>query len=40
MVDQNTERKTGLNFVRLMMEVDMDTALPESISFRNEKANY
>ncbi|KAG5567905.1 hypothetical protein H5410_065079, partial [Solanum commersonii] len=37
MVDKNTERKAGLNFARLMVEVDMDTILPESISFKNEK---
>ncbi|CAN4113882.1 unnamed protein product [Withania somnifera] len=30
MVDQNTERKTGL-FARLMVEVDMDADLPETI---------
>ncbi|KAH0773408.1 hypothetical protein KY290_010545 [Solanum tuberosum] len=36
-VDKNTERKAGLNFARLMVEVDMDTILPESISFKNEK---
>ncbi|KAG5619842.1 hypothetical protein H5410_005060 [Solanum commersonii] len=37
MVDQNTERKTGLNFARLMVEVDMDSTLPKMINFRNEK---
>lgn len=37
MVDQNTERKIGLNFARLMVEVDMNAALPDIINFRNEK---
>ncbi|KAH0640651.1 hypothetical protein KY285_037237 [Solanum tuberosum] len=36
MVDQNTERKIGLNFARLMVEVDMNAALPDIINFRNE----
>ncbi|KAK4713180.1 hypothetical protein R3W88_019087 [Solanum pinnatisectum] len=37
MVDQNTERKIGLNFARLMLEVDTNVALPDIINFRNEK---
>ncbi|XP_015087007.1 uncharacterized protein LOC107030130 [Solanum pennellii] len=39
MVDQNTERKVGLNFARLMVEVDMNVILPDTINFRNEKGN-
>ncbi|XP_070051743.1 uncharacterized protein [Nicotiana tomentosiformis] len=37
MVDQNTERKNGLNFARLLVEVEMDSKLPEVVLFRNEK---
>lgn len=36
-VDQNTERKNGLNFARLLVEVEMDSKLPEVVLFRNEK---
>ncbi|WMV58886.1 hypothetical protein MTR67_052271 [Solanum verrucosum] len=39
MVDHNTERKVGLNFARLLLEVEMDTTLPEVILFRSEKGN-
>ncbi|KAG5616347.1 hypothetical protein H5410_016171 [Solanum commersonii] len=37
MVDQNSERKVVLNFATLMVEVDMDTTLPKTISLKNEK---
>ena len=39
MVDQNTERNVGLNIARLMVEVDMDVILPDTINLRNEKGN-
>ncbi|XP_075083268.1 uncharacterized protein LOC142167018 [Nicotiana tabacum] len=39
MVDQNTEKKLGLNFARLLVEVGMDTILPDCILFRNEKGS-
>lgn len=39
MVDQYTERKIGLNFARLLVDVGMDTKLPDSIMFRNEWEN-
>lgn len=31
MVDKNTEKKTGLNFVRLLIEVKVDVALHKKI---------
>jgi len=31
--------KVGLNFARLLVEVGMDTKLPDSIMFRNEWGN-
>lgn len=37
MVDKNTERKAGLNFARILVEVKMGEELPEEIMFRNEK---
>ncbi|KAH0672196.1 hypothetical protein KY284_023283 [Solanum tuberosum] len=37
MVDNNTEKKNGLNFARLLVEVEMDTKLPELVVFKNEK---
>ncbi|KAH0675410.1 hypothetical protein KY285_023211 [Solanum tuberosum] len=37
MVDHNTERKVRLNFARLLVEVQLDTMLPEVILFRLEK---
>ncbi|KAH0636704.1 hypothetical protein KY289_036619 [Solanum tuberosum] len=39
MVDRNTEKKIGLNFARLLVEVVLDAQLPETILFRNEKGN-
>ena len=33
MVDHNTEKKVGLNYVRLFVEVDMNAKLPEEITF-------
>ncbi|XP_016461203.1 uncharacterized protein LOC107784572 [Nicotiana tabacum] len=39
MVDQNTERKIRLNFARLLVEVDMDAKLPDTILFRSEKGH-
>ncbi|KAK4715958.1 hypothetical protein R3W88_014296 [Solanum pinnatisectum] len=38
-VDRNTEKKIGLNFARLLVEVALDAQLPEKILFRNEKGN-
>ncbi|XP_009610495.1 uncharacterized protein [Nicotiana tomentosiformis] len=37
MVDQNTETGVGLNFARLLVEVGLDTKLPDIMIFRNEK---
>ncbi|KAG5604639.1 hypothetical protein H5410_026131, partial [Solanum commersonii] len=37
MMDHNTERKVRLNFARLLVEVQMDTMLPEVILFKLEK---
>lgn len=37
MVDQNTERKTGLNYVRFLVEVKLDSSLSEVIKFKSEK---
>lgn len=37
MVDMNTENKIGLNFARLLIEVDVDSSLPDKVQFRNEK---
>lgn len=39
MVDHNTKKKMGLNFARLLIEVGIDTRLPDTIFFRNEKGN-
>ncbi|XP_060183323.1 uncharacterized protein LOC132613322 [Lycium barbarum] len=39
MADKNTEKKIGLNFARLLIEVDVDTPLPDKVYFRNEKGN-
>ncbi|XP_070017036.1 uncharacterized protein [Nicotiana sylvestris] len=39
MVDQHTESKLGLNFSRLLIEVVIDTPLPEKVMFRSEKGN-
>ncbi|XP_019237195.1 PREDICTED: uncharacterized protein LOC109217410 [Nicotiana attenuata] len=39
MVDQNTEKRIGLKFARLLVEVEMNTKLPDKISFKNEKGN-
>lgn len=37
MVDQNTERKLGLSFARLLIEVEMKVKLPDKVSFKNER---
>ncbi|XP_070046129.1 uncharacterized protein [Nicotiana tomentosiformis] len=37
MVEKNTERKTGLHFARLLIEVEMDTTLQDKVWFHNEK---
>ncbi|XP_060170469.1 uncharacterized protein LOC132601402 [Lycium barbarum] len=37
MVDQNTEKKRGLHFARLLVEVKMGAKLPDTILFRNER---
>lgn len=39
MVDHNTEKKMGLNFARLLIEVEVDPNLPDKVIFRNEKGN-
>ncbi|XP_060178153.1 uncharacterized protein LOC132608098 [Lycium barbarum] len=36
-VDKNIERKIGLNFARLMVEVGMDSILPDTVTFINER---
>lgn len=36
MVDRNTERKIGLNFARLVIEVEVDTELPNMVYFKND----
>lgn len=37
MVDHNIERKVGLSFVRLLIEVEMKVELPNKVFFENEK---
>ncbi|XP_060211616.1 uncharacterized protein LOC132639151 [Lycium barbarum] len=37
MVDKNTEKKVGLNFAKLLVEVKIGSALPDTIYFRNER---
>ncbi|KAM3337729.1 hypothetical protein P3S68_032054 [Capsicum galapagoense] len=37
MVDQHTEKKVGLRFARLLIEVEMDSALPDIVWFKNER---
>ncbi|XP_019244532.1 PREDICTED: uncharacterized protein LOC109224406 [Nicotiana attenuata] len=37
MVDSNTEKKMGLSFARLLVEVQMDTKLPDKVFFKNER---
>lgn len=37
MVDKQTEKKLGLNFALLLVEVAIDTPLPEKIMFRNKR---
>ncbi|XP_059310546.1 uncharacterized protein LOC132061877 [Lycium ferocissimum] len=39
MVDRNIEKKMGLNFARLLVEVKIDTPLPDVILFKNERGN-
>ncbi|XP_059310342.1 uncharacterized protein LOC132061578 [Lycium ferocissimum] len=39
MVDINTEKKVGLNFARMLVEVKIDSPLSEIIKFRNERGN-
>ncbi|XP_060202744.1 uncharacterized protein LOC132631162 [Lycium barbarum] len=39
MVDRNTEKKIGLNFARVLVEVGMDAQLPETVFFRSERGN-
>lgn len=39
MIDQSTEKKTSLNFAKIIeVEVGMDARLLESINFKNKKA--
>ncbi|KAG5621778.1 hypothetical protein H5410_006996 [Solanum commersonii] len=37
MVDHNTEKRNGLNFARLLIEVEMGAQLPDEVKFKNEK---
>ncbi|KAH0682964.1 hypothetical protein KY290_021554 [Solanum tuberosum] len=37
MVDHNTEARNGLNFARILVEVEMGTQLPDVVKFKNEK---
>ncbi|XP_060210447.1 uncharacterized protein LOC132637367 [Lycium barbarum] len=39
MADRNTEKKQGLNFARILVEVNMDAKLPDLVLFRNERGN-
>lgn len=40
MVDRHTEKKVGLSFARLLIEVEMDTLLPEKVYFSKLKEGY
>lgn len=35
MVDRNTKKKIGLNFIRLLIEMEVDSVLPDKVYFRN-----
>ncbi|XP_070024779.1 uncharacterized protein [Nicotiana sylvestris] len=37
MIDNNTKKKTGLNFSRVLIEVEMEAQLPNKVWFKNEK---
>lgn len=37
MVDHNTEKRSDLNFARLLVEVEMNAQLPNVVLFRNER---
>lgn len=37
MVDKHTEKKLGLSFARLLVEVKVGNELSEEVMFRNEK---
>lgn len=37
MVDKHTEKKLGLSFARLLVEVKVGNELPEEVMFQNEK---
>lgn len=37
MLDKNTEKKVGLQFARVLVEVKVEDQFPEVIYFRNEK---
>jgi len=37
-VDQNIEKRNGLNFARLLVEVGMNAKLPDVVLFRNERS--
>ncbi|XP_060177930.1 uncharacterized protein LOC132607872 [Lycium barbarum] len=39
MVDKNTEKKLGLNFAKLLVEVKIGSKLPDVIYFKNERGN-
>ncbi|KAH0685006.1 hypothetical protein KY289_022758 [Solanum tuberosum] len=37
MVDHNTEARNGLNFARILVEVELGAQLPDVVKFKNEK---
>lgn len=39
MIDQNTESKYGLNFARLLIEVELNANLLDNVIFRNERGS-
>ncbi|XP_070002378.1 uncharacterized protein [Nicotiana sylvestris] len=39
MVYRNTENKIGVNFARLLIEVDVDSLMPDKVRFENEKGD-
>lgn len=39
-MDLNTERKVGLQFSRILVEVELEAKLPDTVLFRNEKGQF
>ncbi|KAK6795389.1 hypothetical protein RDI58_008842 [Solanum bulbocastanum] len=37
MVDRNTEERSGLNFARILVKVELGAQLPEVVHFKNER---